>query len=83
MSSDATGVVYRPVSNNHASVKFRSEKGRPTMNSLIVGGLGLLAVGLVASQLFRLRDWLNRQPPPDADPAEPEFPGGSTEHQSP
>ena len=83
MSSNATGVVYRPVLNNHATVKFRSEKGRPTMNSLIVGGLGLLAVGLVASQLFRLRDWLNRQPPPDADPAEPEFPGGSTEHQSP
>ncbi|CAN1488762.1 hypothetical protein MCEMAEM6B_01758 [Mycobacteriaceae bacterium] len=53
------------------------------MNSLIVGGLGLLAVGLVASQLFRLRDWLNRQPPPDADPAEPELPGGSPEHQSP
>lgn len=53
------------------------------MNSLIVGGLGLLAVGLVASQLFRLRDWLNRPPAPDADPAEPEHPGGSTEHQSP
>jgi hypothetical protein len=50
------------------------------MNSVIVGGLALLAVGLVASQLFRLRDWLNRQPPPDA---EPEQPDGSTEHQSP
>jgi hypothetical protein len=83
MSSEPTGVVYRPVLDNHVSAEFRSEKGRPTMNSLIVGGLGLLAVGLVASQLFRLRDWLNRQPPPDADPAEPEFPGGSTEHQSP
>ena len=53
------------------------------MNWVIVGGLGLLAVGLVASQLFRLRDWLNRQPPPGADPTEPELPGGSTEHQSP
>jgi len=53
------------------------------MNSVIVGGLVLLAVGLVASQLFRLRDWLNRQPPPDADPTEPELSGGSTEHQSP
>jgi len=34
---------------------------------LIVGGLALAGVGLVASQLFRLRDWLNRQPPPDPD----------------
>jgi hypothetical protein len=32
--------------------------------ALIVGGLLLLGVGLVASQLFRLKDWLNRQPPP-------------------
>lgn len=32
--------------------------------TLIVGGLLLLGVGLVASQLFRLKDWLNRQPPP-------------------
>ena len=31
--------------------------------ALIVGGLLLLGVGLVASQLFRLKDWLNRQPP--------------------
>lgn len=28
---------------------------------LIVGGLMFLAVGMVASQLLRLRDWLNRQ----------------------
>jgi hypothetical protein len=33
--------------------------------ALIVGGLLLVGVGLVASQLFRLKDWLNRQPPPD------------------
>ena len=32
--------------------------------ALIVGGLLLVGVGMVASQLFRLRDWLNRQPPP-------------------
>ena len=32
--------------------------------ALIVGGLLLVGVGLVASQLFRLKDWLNRQPPP-------------------
>ncbi|MFN8072212.1 MAG: hypothetical protein U0R66_10480 [Mycobacterium sp.] len=29
---------------------------------LIVGGLVLLAVGLVSSQLFRLKDWLSHQP---------------------
>ena len=40
--------------------------------ALIVGGLLLLGVGLVASQLFRLKDWLNRQPPvtPDEPPDE-------------
>ena len=36
----------------------------PVTTALIVGGLLLVGVGLVASQLFRLRDWLNRQPPP-------------------
>lgn len=30
----------------------------------IVGGLLLVALGMVASQLFRLKDWLARQPPP-------------------
>lgn len=33
--------------------------------AVIVGGLLLVGVGLVASQLFRLKDWLNRQPPPE------------------
>lgn len=42
--------------------------------ALIVGGLLLLGVGLVASQLFRLKDWLNRQPPPNPD--DPERPSG-------
>lgn len=42
--------------------------------ALIVGALLLLAVGMVSSQLFRLKDWLARQPTipnpePDADPA--------------
>jgi hypothetical protein len=41
----------------------------------IVGGVLLLAIGLVASQLFRLKDWLDRQPA--APPAEPEAPGSS------
>lgn len=31
--------------------------------AVIVGAVLLLAIGLVASQLFRLKDWLNRQPP--------------------
>jgi len=83
MSAELTSRVYRPVLNNHASVKLWLEKGKPTMNSVIVGGLALLAVGLVASQLFRLKDWLNRQPPPEADRDGPGPPGGSTEHQSP
>ena len=39
----------------------------PVTTALIVGGLLLVGVGLVASQLFRLRDWLNRQPPPPPD----------------
>jgi hypothetical protein len=39
----------------------------------IVGGVLLLAVGLVASQLFRLKDWLDRQPAvPPADPETPD-----------
>lgn len=33
------------------------------MTVAIVVGLLLVAVGLVSSQLFRLRDWLNKAPP--------------------
>lgn len=45
------------------------------MTYLIVGGVALLAVGLVASQLFRLKDWLDRQPKiPPADPEDPDRP---------
>ncbi|MEX0581717.1 MAG: hypothetical protein WD228_11550 [Mycobacterium sp.] len=32
--------------------------------AVIVGGAVLVGMGLVASQLFRLKDWLARQPPP-------------------
>ena len=47
--------------------------------ALIVGALLLLAVGLVSSQLFRLKDWLSHQPAgpdpdPDPDPAGPDRP---------
>jgi len=45
------------------------------MTYVIVGGLVLLAAGLVSSQLFRLKDWLNRQPiPPSPDPDHPDEP---------
>lgn len=30
--------------------------------ALIIGGVLLLGVGMVSSQLFRLKDWLKRQP---------------------
>lgn len=43
--------------------------------ALIVGGLLLVGVGLVASQLFRLKDWLARQPPPEDGPDEPDTTG--------
>ena len=44
--------------------------------ALIIGGLVLVGVGLVASQLIRLKDWLDRQPPvqPAPAPDEPEEP---------
>ena len=45
--------------------------------ALIVGGLLLVGLGLVASQLFRLKDWLNRQPPVQPQPEKPEDPGDS------
>jgi hypothetical protein len=45
------------------------------MTYVIVGGLALVAVGLVASQLFRLKDWLDRQPiPQPSDPDQPDSP---------
>ena len=48
---------------------------------IIVGGVLLLAVGLVASQLFRLKDWLNRQPAlPPADPDNPDHPESTAQH---
>lgn len=61
----------------------------------IVGGLLLVGLGLVASQLFRLKDWLARQPPPTPsadgpgnhagrdDPDEPDEAGGPMPLPSP
>ena len=42
--------------------------------ALIIGGLVLVGLGLVASQLIRLKDWLDRQPPvqPPPEPDTPE-----------
>ncbi|HPY22988.1 MAG: hypothetical protein QG655_2684 [Actinomycetota bacterium] len=37
--------------------------------ALIIGGLVLVGLGLVASQLIRLKDWLDRQPPVPPPPA--------------
>lgn len=45
------------------------------MTVAIVVGLLLAALGLVSSQLFRLRDWLNKAPP--VDPHHSELSGDS------
>jgi hypothetical protein len=49
--------------------------------AVIVGGVMLLGMGMVASQLFRLKDWLERQPPPA--PPEDEGPDAPASAQSP
>ena len=49
------------------------------MTIAIVVGLLVVGIGLVLSQLFRLKDWLNRQPPPPPaeHPEHPEHPDAS------
>jgi hypothetical protein len=42
-------------------------EGEAMSTALIVGAVVLVGMGMVASQLFRLKDWLDRQPPPDPD----------------
>lgn len=42
--------------------------GSTAMTIWIVLGLLLVGLGIVASQLFRLKDWLNRPAPP-SEPA--------------
>jgi hypothetical protein len=37
--------------------------------TLVIAGAVLIGVGLVASQLFRLKYWLDRQPPAESPPA--------------
>lgn len=49
----------------------------------IVGGLLLVGLGLVASQLFRLRDWLARQPPPTPSTDGPGNPDGPDDSDGP
>jgi len=37
--------------------------------ALIIGGVLLIGMGMVASELFKLKDWLKRQPAvPNPDP---------------
>ncbi|WP_396930783.1 hypothetical protein [Mycolicibacterium sp.] len=36
----------------------------------IVVGVLLVGLGIVASQLFRLKDWLNKPAPPSESPSE-------------
>jgi hypothetical protein len=40
------------------------------MTIWIVLGLLLVGLGIVASQLFRLKDWLNKPAPPNEPPGE-------------
>jgi len=42
------------------------------MTVAIVVGLLLVGLGIVASQLFRLKDWLNKPPPPVEPPDDPD-----------
>jgi hypothetical protein len=42
--------------------------------ALIIGGALLVGMGLVASQLFRLKDWLKRQPIPQPQTPETQTP---------
>ena len=51
--------------------------------ALIIGGVLLLGMGMVASELFKLKDWLKKQPAvPNPEPdvgsdATPDLPSGS------
>ena len=44
------------------------------MTVAIVVGLLLAALALVSSQLFRLKDWLDKAPPPPPNPEHPDTP---------
>lgn len=49
----------------------------PVVTVVVVVGLLLVGLGIVASQLFRLKDWLKRSPPlpPPIDRADEDGPG--------
>jgi len=51
--------------------------------AVIVGGVMLVGMGMVTSQLFRLKDWLERQPPPPPPAVEGEGPDGPASPQGP
>ncbi|WP_201274627.1 hypothetical protein [Mycolicibacterium sp. CH28] len=44
----------------------------PLLTIAIVVGLLLVGLGIVASQLFRLKDWLNKPPPPTEQQDDPD-----------
>ncbi|MCW2553051.1 MAG: hypothetical protein JWR78_2832 [Mycobacterium sp.] len=47
------------------------------MTAVIVISVGLLlGVGLVVSQLVRLKEWLGKSPPPESPETEPSDPAG-------
>jgi hypothetical protein len=41
---------------------------------VVVAVVALMGVGLVLSQLFRLKDWLNNAPRPEPEQPEPDTP---------
>lgn len=50
--------------------------------ALIIGGVLLLGMGMVASELFKLRDWLKKQPAvpnPEPDATSDATPNPSTD----
>ena len=51
--------------------------------AVIVGGVMLVGMCMVASQLFRLKDWLELQPPPPPPAVEGEGPDGPASPQGP
>ncbi|MGY4708163.1 hypothetical protein ACXDF8_01095 [Mycolicibacterium sp. CBM1] len=46
----------------------------PLVTIVVVVGLLLVGLGIVASQLFRLKDWLKKAPPPPQHPDSPDDP---------
>jgi hypothetical protein len=71
--------TWRTSSLGGGDTRARICVGSVAMTIAIVVGLIVVGIGLVLSQLFRLKDWLNRQPPPPPaeHPEHPEHPDAS------